>query len=67
MSVSGLCEICGRGEVQWSCDRCGKLVCREHYDRESGLCVECASEVRRPGEATSDNDEWRDGVDTYRM
>ncbi|MFB6134272.1 MAG: zinc finger HIT domain-containing protein [Halanaeroarchaeum sp.] len=43
MSVSGLCEICERGEATHACDRCGALVCSEHYDESSGLCSECAA------------------------
>ncbi len=54
-------------EAKWGCDRCGKLVCDDHYDEDTGYCTECAAELKRPGERTSDNDEWRDGVDTYRM
>lgn len=67
MSVSGTCELCMEREAQWGCDRCGKLVCSEHYDRDTGYCTECAAEIKRPGKPTSDNDEWRDGVDTYRQ
>lgn len=67
MSVSGTCELCMEGESKWGCDRCGKLVCDDHYDEQTGYCTECSAEIKRPGKATSDNDEWRDGVDTYRM
>lgn len=66
MSVSGNCEICARGETEWGCDRCGRLVCSDHYDRETGLCSECAAEVRRPEPQTDDTDAWRDGVDIHR-
>jgi hypothetical protein len=67
MSVSGTCELCALGDADWGCDRCGRLICDDHYDRQSGYCTDCAEKMRRPGKATSDNDEWRDGVDTYRM
>lgn len=45
MSVSGLCTICEAAQARHSCDACGALVCDDHYDRESGRCVNCA----RPG------------------
>jgi Na+-transporting NADH:ubiquinone oxidoreductase subunit NqrB len=67
MSVSGSCEVCATGEAQSTCDRCGKLVCEDHYDETTGYCTECASMVKEPGRVTQDNDEWRDGVDTHRM
>lgn len=45
MSVSGLCQICEAAEATYDCNRCGALVCTEHWNRESGLCVECMAEV----------------------
>lgn len=66
MSVSGICEICDRPDVDGACDRCGKLVCDRHFDERTGLCVECAAAVGRepsPGERPN----APDGVDTYRF
>ncbi|RXK51645.1 hypothetical protein [Halorientalis pallida] len=66
MSVSGNCEICVTGEVRHTCSRCAQLVCDEHFDEETGLCVECLTDVggrqreRQPRSAP-------DGVDTYRF
>ena len=66
MSVSGSCEICTRGEVKHTCNRCANLVCERHFDRETGYCVECVSEIGRGGtENTQQDDELPDGVDTY--
>lgn len=68
MSVSGICEVCGVGEVRHTCSRCAQLVCDEHFDTETGLCVECLSEVegargeRQPSRVP---DDMPDGVDTY--
>jgi hypothetical protein len=45
MSVSGLCGICEAAEARYSCHRCGGLVCVAHYDRDAGLCTECAKET----------------------
>lgn len=45
MSVSGLCAICEAAEAEHQCDRCGALVCSNHYDAETGLCTNCAAEV----------------------
>ncbi|GAA0286303.1 hypothetical protein GCM10009000_121830 [Halobacterium noricense] len=46
MSVTGLCQICESEQAQFSCDRCGALVCQAHYDPSTGYCTECAAEVR---------------------
>ena len=66
MSVSSPCEICGRADVEDRCDRCGQLVCGEHFDEAMGYCVECAAAVseKRPAERSED---LPDGVDTYRF
>ena len=45
MSVSGLCQVCQSAEARFSCERCGSLVCADHYDRRTGLCLECAQET----------------------
>jgi hypothetical protein len=66
MSVSGLCEICGSAPVEDGCDRCGRLVCIDHYNEETGLCTACLADF---GEEPS-GDETRerpDGVDEYRF
>jgi hypothetical protein len=67
MSVSGICEICGTGEVRHTCSRCAQLVCDEHFDEDTGLCVECLSDVGG-GQGQNPNrvpDDAPDGVDTY--
>jgi len=46
MSVTGLCQICEAAEARFVCERCGSLVCTEHYDEELGYCATCAAEVR---------------------
>ncbi|WP_435155004.1 hypothetical protein [Haladaptatus sp. DFWS20] len=45
MSVTGLCQLCEVAEATHDCDRCGALVCSEHWNRENGLCVECTAEI----------------------
>lgn len=42
MSVSGLCMVCEAAEARYSCESCGAVVCVEHYDQATGLCVRCA-------------------------
>jgi len=64
MSVSGLCEICQRPEVDHTCDRCGNLVCDRHFDAQLGICTECVAEVEG-GDPTGTGDDMPDGVDTY--
>ena len=52
MSVSGVCQLCETGQAQFSCDRCGAIVCEAHYDSATGFCTECAAEVRGgPGDS----------------
>ena len=68
MSVSGLCAVCNAPDVEHTCDRCGSLVCDEHWDGETGLCVECAAEVGRTrGRGDPEPTDRPDGVDTYRF
>lgn len=71
MSVSGLCEVCQQPDVDHSCDRCGNLVCDQHFDDDLGVCAECVAEVGR-GDPTdpvdpTGSDDMPDGVDTYRF
>jgi len=67
MSVSGLCEVCERKEIVDGCDRCGRLVCEEHFERDHGVCVECYAEpAGAPGEERERGERDRpDGVDEY--
>ncbi|QLC32936.1 hypothetical protein EFA46_001485 [Halarchaeum sp. CBA1220] len=55
MSVTGLCQLCESAEARSACDRCGAVVCREHYDAELGVCTECAAEQRRSSGVTGDD------------
>ena len=67
MSTTGLCAICDAPDADRVCDRCGQLVCDDHFDDAVGYCVECASELgrgRTHGEGAEDED-LPDGVDTY--
>ncbi|MCD6590788.1 MAG: orotate phosphoribosyltransferase [Candidatus Aenigmarchaeota archaeon] len=46
--VSALCAICGKPTKHpHSCRFCGAIVCEEHYDPSTGLCVLCRSKFRR--------------------
>jgi len=65
MSVSGICEICATGEVSHTCTRCAQLVCDEHVDEETGLCVECLSQVGGGPKDQPSSENLPDGVDTY--
>jgi hypothetical protein len=72
MSVSGLCEICERREVVDGCDRCGRLVCEEHFEERHGVCTACFAEVggntgdgRKDG--GRDGRDYPDGVDEYQF
>jgi hypothetical protein len=68
MNVSSPCEICGRADVEDSCDRCGQLVCGDHFDETTGYCVECAADVAGGTPAPEpDPADLPDGVDTFRF
>jgi hypothetical protein len=68
MSVSGLCEVCERHEVVDGCDRCGRLVCGEHFERRHGVCTECFAEVggTTGGDRRGGGRDRPDGVGEYR-
>ncbi|MEF8775755.1 MAG: hypothetical protein V5A43_04530 [Haloarculaceae archaeon] len=67
MSVSSPCEVCGAADVRHTCDRCGRLVCADHYDDSLGFCVECAAEVGGGGgDRIPTGEDMPDGVDVYR-
>lgn len=71
MSATGICEIGGEPDVDYTCDRCGKLVCDDHFDTSIGYCVECAAELSGgegsgEGGGQPDPDDMPDGVGTYR-
>lgn len=65
MSVTGLCDVCGRENIDHTCDRCGSLVCEKHYEPSVGYCVECAGEVGVSDPASSDH--RPDETDTYQF
>lgn len=67
MSVSSPCQLCGHGSVEDSCDRCGRLVCDDHFDEETGYCEECTVEMGSSPSDRPDDEDMPDGVDTYRF
>ena len=46
MSVAGLCQICESRPAQDRCENCGTLACEVHYERDLGLCADCAAQAR---------------------
>jgi hypothetical protein len=42
----GPCMICGK-PGRFTCSVCGRLVCAEHYDADSGLCSDDDRKARR--------------------
>jgi hypothetical protein len=67
MSVSTLCEICLRNEVEHTCLRCGQLVCDSHFDERTERCDECTTETDEMPGQIPDSGDMPDGVDTYRF
>jgi hypothetical protein len=55
MSVASSCEICRTAGVSDTCLRCSQLVCTEHFDDETGLCVACVAETGAGGSDTPTN------------
>ncbi|GAA0645514.1 hypothetical protein [Salarchaeum japonicum] len=60
MSVTGVCQICESADARHACDQCGRVVCRDHYDRDTGFCTECA---RQYGDRETDESGERVGRD----
>lgn len=46
--LKGLCDICGKPAELFVCRRCGRRVCAEHYDKDSGLCTICKGSLPKP-------------------
>ncbi|RKD94697.1 hypothetical protein [Halopiger aswanensis] len=69
MSVSGLCQICESRQAQERCDNCGTLACEQHYEQETGLCADCASQARpsEEGDPITNPDPDHDDVDVNRF
>jgi hypothetical protein len=54
--------------VHDTCDRCGKLVCEDHYEESFGYCTECVADIEGGTDRTTEREEdLPDGVDTYRF
>ena len=47
-----LCEICGMKTAKFVCQKCGLLVCEDHFDQRTGLCVRCLEEAMGKGEGS---------------
>jgi len=47
MSVTTVCQVCEAATATHTCDACGAAVCAAHYDRETGLCSDCAAGMRQ--------------------
>jgi len=41
MEIPGLCNVCGKPGVMFSCMLCGKLVCRNCMDNKHNICIKC--------------------------
>ncbi|WP_251327994.1 hypothetical protein [Haloplanus pelagicus] len=46
MSMATVCQVCEAATAGHTCEGCGANVCTTHYDRETGLCVDCAARAR---------------------
>ncbi|WP_152418364.1 zinc finger HIT domain-containing protein [Halorubrum aidingense] len=41
MSVTGLCQICEAATARYTCGRCGRVVCGDHWNDAGGACTAC--------------------------
>ena len=41
MDIPGLCNICGKPGVLFSCILCGKLVCKNCINNKYKICSSC--------------------------
>lgn len=48
MKVAGLCSVCERPGVLYSCALCGRIVCERHIDPQTAVCTACGG-GRVPG------------------
>lgn len=63
-----MCTVCDAADADRLCDRCGSLVCDDHFDDEVGYCVACAAELGSgPADGDQSDEDLPDGVDTYRF
>jgi hypothetical protein len=57
MQLTGICSVCQRPGLLYSCMLCGALVCREHYDASRGICVHCAEGRAAPGVSPAESED----------
>lgn len=68
MSVSGLCQICESRPADRRCTNCGTFACEAHFERDVGLCVDCAqSRTFGEGDSTDQRAPKRSERDHYRL
>jgi hypothetical protein len=41
MDLMGLCSICGKPGIMFTCMLCGRQVCSDHFDKNQGICTIC--------------------------
>ena len=41
MDVMGLCSICGKPGIMYTCRLCGRIVCSNCFDNMHGICNSC--------------------------
>lgn len=41
MDIKKECMVCKNKLGNNGCKLCGKIVCKDHYDSENGICIEC--------------------------
>lgn len=49
MQILRKCEVCNLRIARYSCKYCGKSVCEDDYDKNSGLCIICKQKGGKNG------------------
>lgn len=48
MEMLGVCAICGK-PARFTCPICGSLVCADHIDMQTKVCVNCSMKRKGTG------------------
>lgn len=47
MDMGGICQVCESRPANYTCDSCGAYVCESHFEKERGICADCAGTAQK--------------------